>query len=161
MADGEQIHSAMYPGSIFGELFAQQTEINVRQHALEAACFVVNATAWLYPEQQRQIMNDTGCELGPITGGCFTAIVGPDGSLLGEPIRAGEGESIATLDFALIDKRKQMMDSAGHYSRPELLSLRIDRTPRSHISEENTYSMDINEVACEDLRIAAAYASAE
>ena len=35
MADGEQIHSAMYPGSIFGPLFAQQTEINVRQHALE------------------------------------------------------------------------------------------------------------------------------
>jgi aliphatic nitrilase len=28
MADGEQIHSAMYPGSIFGDLFAEQTEIN-------------------------------------------------------------------------------------------------------------------------------------
>jgi nitrilase len=26
MADGEQIHSAMYPGSIFGDLFAEQTE---------------------------------------------------------------------------------------------------------------------------------------
>jgi aliphatic nitrilase len=47
MADGEQIHSAMYPGSIFGDLFAQQTEINIRQHALESACFVVCATAWL------------------------------------------------------------------------------------------------------------------
>ena len=34
MADGEQIHSAMYPGSIVGDLFAQQTEINIRQHAL-------------------------------------------------------------------------------------------------------------------------------
>ena len=30
MADGEQIHSAMYPGSIFGDLFAQQTEITAR-----------------------------------------------------------------------------------------------------------------------------------
>ena len=30
MADGEQIHSAMYPGSIFGDLFAQQTEIKAR-----------------------------------------------------------------------------------------------------------------------------------
>jgi nitrilase len=38
MADGEQIHSAMYPGSIFGDLFAPQTEINIRQHALESAC---------------------------------------------------------------------------------------------------------------------------
>ena len=27
MADGEQIHSAMYPGSIFGDLFAEQTSV--------------------------------------------------------------------------------------------------------------------------------------
>ena len=37
MADGEQIHSAMYPGSIFGELFSEQTQVNIRQHALESA----------------------------------------------------------------------------------------------------------------------------
>ena len=34
MADGEQIHSAMYPGSIFGDLFSEQTQVNIRQHAL-------------------------------------------------------------------------------------------------------------------------------
>jgi aliphatic nitrilase len=82
MADGEQIHSAMYPGSIFGDLFSEQTQINIRQHALESACFVVCATAWLGPDQQAQIMKDTGCSLGPISGGCFTAIVAPDGSLI-------------------------------------------------------------------------------
>ena len=60
MADGEQIHSAMYPGSIFGRLFAEQTEINIRQHALESACFVVCATAWLNADQQAQIVKDTG-----------------------------------------------------------------------------------------------------
>src|SRR4029077_11866754 len=110
IADGEQIHAAMFPGSFGGQLFSKQAEISVRNHALESGCFVVNATGWLDPDQQAQIAGDTGGPAGYISGGCFTAIVSPLGEVIGEPLRSGEGEVIADLDFSLIDRRKAKMD---------------------------------------------------
>lgn len=53
----------------------------------------------------------TGGDIGPISGGCFTAIAAPDGTLIEEPIRSGEAEVIVDLDFSLIDRRKLLMDS--------------------------------------------------
>ncbi|WP_322843079.1 nitrilase-related carbon-nitrogen hydrolase, partial [Acinetobacter pittii] len=44
MADGEQIHAAMFPGSLVGKVFADQISATIQHHALESGCFVVNAT---------------------------------------------------------------------------------------------------------------------
>ena len=72
---------------ILGYHRAVRNEIGGALSVFEAACFVVCATDWLDADQQAQIVKDTGGIVGPISSGCFTAIVAPDGSLLGEPIQ--------------------------------------------------------------------------
>ena len=112
-----------------GQIFTDQTEVTVRHHALEAGCFVVNSTGWLTPEQIAEICPNEGLQR-VLTGGCYTTIISPEGIPLCEPITEGEGMAIAELDFSLITKRKRMMDSVGHYARPDLLQLQVNQDAR-------------------------------
>lgn len=126
MAQHEQIHCGQFPGSMVGQVFADQMEVTMRHHALESGCFVVNATGWLTPEQKAEIAPEEKLQK-VLSGGCYTAIISPEGKPLCEPITEGEGVAIADLDFSLITKRKRMMDSVGHYARHDLLQLQVNR----------------------------------
>lgn len=132
MAQHEEIHCAQFPGSMVGTIFRDQIEVTIRHHALESGCFVVNSTGWLTDEQIVSITPDPKLQKA-LRGGCYTAIISPEGVPLCEPITEGEGMAIADLDLSLITKRKRMMDSVGHYARPDLFTLQVNRDTYRHI----------------------------
>ncbi|MBA3731617.1 MAG: Nit6803 family nitriliase [Gammaproteobacteria bacterium] len=128
MTQFEEIHCAQFPGSMVGPIFAAQIEVTIRHHVLESGCFVVNATGWLSEDQIASITSDAALQKA-LRGGSLSAIISPGGQHVTPPLREGEGMVVADLDMAQIIKRKRMLDSVGHYARPELLSLAINDRP--------------------------------
>jgi nitrilase len=129
----QELHCAQFPGSLVGPIFSEQTAVTMRHHALEAGCFVICSTAWLHPDDHAAITPDASLHAA-FQGGCHTAVISPEGRYLAGPLPEGEGLAIAELDRSLITKRKRMMDSVGHYSRPDLLGLRLNAEPAAQVS---------------------------
>jgi aliphatic nitrilase len=132
MEGREEIHCAQFPGSMVGQIFADQIAATIRHHALESGCFVINSTGWLTDDQIASITSDTKLQ-GALRGGCYSVIISPEGAPLCDPITEGEGMAIAELDPSLVTKRKRMLDSVGHYARPDIFSLLIDSEPRVNV----------------------------
>ncbi len=60
-----------------------------------------------------------------ILGRGGSAILAPDGSYLAGPLYDEEGILYADLDPARLDEERQRFDPAGHYHRPDVLSLKV------------------------------------
>mmetsp|Transcript_29664 Transcript_29664/g.39460 ORF Transcript_29664/g.39460 Transcript_29664/m.39460 type:complete len:95 (+) Transcript_29664:2-286(+) len=66
-----------------------------------------------------------------------TCIVSPDGSWILEPVVHKEGLFTATIDHKEVRKERQNFDLAGHYSRPDVLKLHVNRKRQSTVEFED------------------------
>lgn len=98
--------------------------------AMEGACFVLVCSAVL-SEEGKQKTRLAGFDYARTPGGGFSMIYGPDGSELVEPLDPGkEGILYADIDLDFRIMAQQSLDVVGHYSRPDLLGLRVtEETP--------------------------------
>ena len=134
IAAGEEIHCSHFPGSLGGEAMTAQLDAAIRHHAMESGAFVVNATCWLSDEQRTEIAPD-----GPLAellrGGLCTAVVSPSGAYLAGPLPEGEDMAVAEIDLSEIKRQKHLLDTVGHYARPDILRLWLDSTPRQVVEK--------------------------
>lgn len=103
----------------------------MRTIAFEGRCFVLSACQFMTradaPADFAPIQGDDP-ETALINGG--SVIVSPFGDILAGPIKGREDILIAEIDKAEIPRARMDFDAAGHYARPDVFELRVDRTER-------------------------------
>ncbi len=131
---GEDLHVAVWPGSI------RNTEDISRFIAKEARSFVVSVGGLMNikdfpsntPYRDEIIRN----AVDPLTDG-GSCIVGPDGEWIVEPVVNKEGLFTAEIDFNHILEERQNLDVSGHYSRPDVTRLIVNRERQSTVKIED------------------------
>ncbi|KAK8022916.1 hypothetical protein PG991_006797 [Apiospora marii] len=138
----EQIHVSAWPPVVAHqgpELWSMSLEgvTNLsRTYAIESQSFVLHTTAVLGPAGIERMKTQNSMMMATPGGGC-SAVFGPDGRKLTTDIPAGqEGIVYADLDFDEIIKAKSFLDLCGHYSRPDLLWLGVDKDVKNHVREK-------------------------
>ncbi len=132
---GENLHIAVWPGS------EHNTKDITRFIARESRSYVISVSSMMtindFPEVTPHL--DKILEKAPkILANGGSCIAGPDGEWVMEPICDREGVFVKTLDFNRVLEERQNFDPVGHYSRPDVTKLIVNRERQSTISlEEN------------------------
>jgi len=139
-AQNEQVHIAAWPSfSLYrGGAYALGAEVNnaaSRIYAVEGGCFVLAPCATVSAEMVQMLCGDDPVKRQLLLeGGGFTGIYAPDGQLISTPLPEGqEGLVYADLDLGMISLAKAAADPAGHYSRPDVTRLLLDKTPGDRV----------------------------
>lgn len=132
---GENLHVAVWPGAV------RNTENITRMIAQESRSFVISVSSLMrstdFPIDTPHL--NTILENSPeVLADGGSCIAGPDGKWILEPVPLQEGLLIETLDFNRVLEERQNFDPVGHYSRPDVLQLKVNRTRQSSVwfSEE-------------------------
>ena len=127
---GENLHIAVWPGS------DHNTKDITRFIARESRSFVVSVSSVMqlsdFPKNTPFYDNiiDNAPETLANGGSC---IAGPDGEWLVEPIINKEGIFYHTIEFNRVLEERQNFDPVGHYSRPDVTKLIVNRDRQSTI----------------------------
>ncbi len=134
-AQNEQVHIASWPSfSLYrGGAHALGAEVNnaaSQIYAVEGQCFVVAPCATVSQEIVQLLCTDEMKKQLLVVGGGFARIYAPDGQMMHAPLAENEeGLVYADLDLGMISLAKVVADPAGHYARPDVTRLLLDKTP--------------------------------
>jgi predicted amidohydrolase len=136
MAQGTQVHVAAFPGHETEPVSMSSTRqlLLARAFASQAAAYVVLVGGLMHPDDIADAeLRDVVATTQPLNGGSY--VIDPTGEIIAGP---AEGEEILVAEASLDNVRaaKAMCDVAGHYSRPDLLRLVINRNPVKRLVEE-------------------------
>ena len=106
----------------------------MRTIAMEGRCFVVSANQFMRradaPDDFAPVQGDAA-ETVLINGGSL--VVSPFGEILAGPVFGEETLLFAELDLNDIARGKMDFDAMGHYARPDIFELSINRTPQKPV----------------------------